>query len=265
MEYRNKQGFVTSIMWMVILCAVVIGAYTQVAHAHNIWLNMDHHYQEVGGTAKIYLAFGHTYPFSDFGDPAKMESYYFLNPQGKQYPIEAQKEKPGTEIKIEQAGTYLAGVEMKPVFTSMTPEGRKFKNKKEVDHCIKCTKHQFFGKTIFYGDKPDGKMYQKVLGHSLEMVPQEDPGLLHQGDYFSIKALFDGKPLKRAFIYATYLGFSTEGAFAYTTRTNSQGIAHIKLLVPGIWYIYLPHTTPHHDQAECDEDSYSSILTVEVR
>jgi len=261
---KYGKGLVRS-FWLLIFLFLIVGAYTSIAYAHDMWLNMDHHYREVGAAAKIYLAFGHSYPFSDFGDPGKMKSYYYLDPRGMKHPIKAQKDIPGTKFRIDQKGTYLAAVEMDPIFKCVTPEGHKFKSKKEAVDCIKCTFNQKFAKTIFYGDKPDGDAYRKALGHSLEMIPQKDPGLIRPGDYLTIKALFQGKPLKSVYLYATYLGFSTEGVFAFTAKTNGQGIAKIKILKPGIWYIYLPHMTPHQEKEECDKDKYAAILTFEVR
>ena len=80
----------------------------------------------------------------------------------------------------------------------------------------------------------------------------------------SVKVLYNNEPL-RTELYATYIGFSAEGAWAYTTKTNKDGIGRIKMLKSGIWLIKAGHTVPYPDSDECDQYSYSATLTFEVK
>jgi len=121
-----------------------------------------------------------------------------------------------------------------------------------------------FAKAVVDVEKGGGKNLTKPVGHTLEIVPLEDPADLREGDYMPVKVLYNNEPLKTE-LYATYVGFSTENAWAYTTKTNKQGMGRIKMLKSGIWLIKAGHTVPYPDPEECDQYSYSATLTFEVK
>jgi hypothetical protein len=59
------------------------------------------------------------------------------------------------------------------------------------------------------------------VGAAIEIVPMVNPCDLKSGDYFQFKLLCQGKPVAEN-VFATYAGFSSDGAWAYTTRTNND-------------------------------------------
>lgn len=253
---------------LIILLLIVVPQ----ARAHNLWLGLDHYYHRVGETAKVFLYLAHSLPFADLVRPEKMREFFYLEPSGKKKQFVLKKPDPesffnevGVQLNLKKEGTYLAAVVMKPVFVSVTPEGRKRQSKKELPNAISCRYVEFFAKAIFYSGKPGGNAYKTALGQTIEIVPQKDPGLIKGGDYLPVKVLFRGKPLISEFVYATYIGFSTKEDYAYTTRTDHKGIARIRILKPGIWWIKVPYKKPHEDQSECDVAQYTTILTFEVK
>jgi uncharacterized GH25 family protein len=238
---------------------------------HNLWLGLDHYFQRVGGTAKVFLYLAHSLPFADLGRPERMKEFFYLDPAGARKDFELQEPDPesffnevGVPLTIEKEGTYVASVAMKPVFMSVTPEGRKMQSKKGLSNAISCRYVEFFAKAIFHAGKPGGSAYKSVLGQTIEIVPQEDPGLMKAGDYLPVKVFFQGKPLVDEFVYATYVGFSTREDYAFTTRTDREGIAKIRMTNPGIWWVKVPYKRSHDDTSECDVDQYATILTFEI-
>ena len=235
---------------------------------HNLWLGLDHYFQRVGGTARVFLYLAHSLPFADLGKPERMKEFFYLDPTGARKEFELKKPDPesffnevGVPLALKKEGTYVASAVMKPIFMSMTPEGRKMQSKKGLPDAISCRYVEFFAKAIFHAGKPGGSAYKSALGQTIEIVPQEDPGLVKVGDSLPVKVVFEGKPLAGEFVYATYVGFSTEEDYAFTTKTNREGIANIRITHPGIWWIKVPYKRPHHDQSECDVDQYATILT----
>jgi len=242
------------------------------ARAHNLWLGLDHYNQKVGDTAKVFLYLAHSLPFADLGRPEKMKDFFYLGPSGEKKDFELKKYDPksffnevGVDLNMRREGTYLAVAAMEPLFVSTTPEGKKRKSKKELPDAISCRHVGFFAKAIFHAGKPGGTAYKTVLGHIIEMIPQKDPCLLKTGDYLPIKVIFKGKPLAGEFIYATYVGFSTREEYPFATGTDGEGMARIKILRPGIWWLKVPYKEPHKDKTECDVDQYATILTFEVK
>ena len=253
---------------LIILLLIVVSE----ARAHNLWLGLDHYSHRVGETAKVFLYLSHSLPFGDFGKPEKMKEFFYLDPSGERKDFGLKKPDPesffnevGVTLKLKEEGTYLASVVMRPVFMTITPEGRKMQSKKELPDAISCRYVEFFAKAIFHAGKPGGNAYKSTLGQTLEIIPQKDPGLMKAGDYLPVKVFFHGKPLAGEFVYATYIGFSTREDFAYTTMTDHDGIAKIRVTNPGIWWVKLPYKRPHDDKSECDVDQYATILTFEVK
>lgn len=242
------------------------------ASAHDLWIGLDHYDQNKGDTAKVFLHMGHSLPFSDFARPEKMKDFFYLEPTGKKKIFELKEYDPksffnevGVDLNIREKGTYLAACAMKPLFVSKTTEGKKRKSKKELTNAISCRHVEFFAKAIFYAEKPGGLAYKKVLGHSIEMIPQKDPCLLKTGDYLPIKVLFKGKPLTGESVYATYIGFSTRAEYPFIAKTNTDGIVNIRMVRPGIWWVKVPLKRVREDTSECDVDQYAAILTFEVK
>ena len=235
---------------------------------HNLWLGLDHYFQRVGGTARVFLYMAHSLPFAELGKPEKMKEFFYLDPTGERKEFELKKPDPesffnevGVPLALKKEGTYVASVAMKPIFMSITPEGRKMQSKKGLPDAISCRYVEFFAKAIFHAGKPGGSAYKSVLGQTIEVVPQEDPGLMKAGDSLPVKVFFEGKPLAGEFVYATYVGFSTREDYAFTTKTNREGIANIRITHPGIWWVKVPYKRPHDDKSECDVDQYATILT----
>ena len=112
--------------------------------------------------------------------------------------------------------------------------------------------------------KGGGKIFSKPAGHTLEIVPIEDPARLKEGDYLPVKVLYNSEPL-RIELYATYVGFSTEGVWVYASRTHKEGVGRIKIVKSGIWLIKVGHKVPYPDPKECDQYSCTATLAFEVK
>ncbi len=259
--------------WLnVCILAILLSLIASQVKAHNLWLGLNHYSHTVGETAKVFLYLAHSLPFADLGKPEMMKEFFYLDPSGKQKEFELKKPDPesffnevGVPLAMQQEGTYMASVVMKPIFMTTTPKGRKMQSKKDLPDAISCRYVEFFAKVIFHAGKPGGDAYKTVLGQTIEMVPQKDPCLMKTGEYLPVKLLFKGKPLAGEFIYATYIGFSTREDYVYTTKTDHKGIAMIRITNPGIWWIKVPHKEHYEDQSECDTGQYATIMTFEVK
>lgn len=79
--------------------------------------------------------------------------------------------------------------------------------------------------------------YRHVLGYPAELVPLEDPYALRPGATLRVRALVDGQPIARQVVLA---GGRTSGGTAMrqqSVRTDSAGIARIRLAARGTWYV----------------------------
>lgn len=248
--------------------ALIMGVFSMPVSAHFIWINAGDYTPPIKTPVKFTVGWGHNFA-SPVGNvmykQEGLEKIYMLDPNGDELKI-----KPINEIEfsvekpLKKAGAYLTVAMRKECFFTKTKQGYKRQSRQGLKDIIQCSYSGMYAKAIVDVEKGGGKNLTKPVGHTLEIVPLEDPASLREGDYLSVKVMYNNEPLKTE-IYATYVGFSTEGAWAYTAKTNKEGMGKIKMLKSGIWLIKAGHTVPYPDPEECDQYSYSATLTFEVK
>lgn len=195
--------------------------------AHDLWLYVDNYYPAVGGKIVVKVVFGHKFNEPDILISKKqLSEFYYITPDGKKKEIiitfeNRIDEKKGTlaaEIIIEQEGTYI-------ICASRKVTGADCEQPSE-----KC------GKAIVLAGKGNNNV-SKPLNNRIEIVSLENPSEVKQWDSLPVKILYEGNPLS-TYVYATYEGFCSENEpFSITTKTDEKGIAYMKIIQQGIWFI----------------------------
>ena len=246
------------------------------AFGHNLWLNPGNHYPEVGETVDIVIGWGHKYVESRTDQEVKDETVKeisAIDPEGKIVDLE-HKSPSLYRLKIDKPGVYLVTAGIKPGIFTTTPEGRKWANKKEVEHPLKCTAYNIIAKTLIVAGKDDRNL-SSPTGHALEVIPLNDPSILKKGDALPVRILFEGNPVSGIEIKAKYAGFDKndsdhdhghgEKTYPVEAITDDQGEATLKLETGGFWIILLSHRTPYPDTETCDEYMYNAAFTFEIK
>ena len=245
-----------------------VGATT--ALAHDTWAVMKDYTLTKPATAALGVVSSHVFviPAKEFVTPDKVEKAFFLGPDGAETAaIPGEKGVFQSKHALKTSGTHLAVAVSPPGFSSKTTEGYKQgKTKKDLKDVVSCSYSEKFSKALLTVGASSGEAFSKTLGHSLEIIPLQDPTKMKVGDVVSIKVLFQGKPLLSATVSGVYAGFSEEPAtFAYTTSTNKEGIAKIKLIHNGTWLLLVKQKFDYPDTTVCDTKSFSAALTFNVK
>ena len=177
-------------------------------------------------------------------------------------------------LKIKKKGTYLVSAEVNPGFLTKTTQGHKRQNKKGLKGAISCFHYDIRGKAAIVAATGE-KGFSRKAGHPLEIIPLRNPDSLKEGDPFPLKVLFEGKPLSGVYLEATYAGFPSQEvsfghkmvavSFAHKVQTDKLGETVIKLVKKGSWMVKVNHKIPYPNPEKCDEYSYSTTLTFEVK
>ncbi|MCK4618322.1 MAG: DUF4198 domain-containing protein [Desulfobacterales bacterium] len=248
--------------------SLILVLFCMPASAHFMWINAGDYTPAVKRPVKFTIGWGHAFasPVGNVLYKQKgLEKIYMLDPDGNELKIEPINEIEFSVKKpLKKEGAYLAVAKRKEGFSTKTTEGHKRQSKKGLKNVIQCNYSGMYAKAVVDVGKSGGKNLTKPVGHTLEIVPLEDPADLREGEYMPVKVLYNSEPLKTE-LHATYVGFSTENAWAYTTKTNKDGIGRIKMLKSGIWLIKVGHKVAYPDPDECDQYSYSATLTFEVK
>ncbi|MGD9158620.1 MAG: DUF4198 domain-containing protein [Desulfobacteraceae bacterium] len=252
---------------LVICLTLLCGLFTK-SSAHDIWIEADDFTPDSGKGISIKLAYDHRFPAIDILEEKNLKEIYMLDPASKKISIKKSSE---TEYKAieppKEKGAYLIAAAQNARFWTKTIEGYKSdQSRKALENVISCTYSLKFGKGIINLGTEDGKSLFHPVGHDLEIVPMANPAKLHPGEILPVQILLKGKPLASSFVYATYKGFSTEkDTYAFTTKTDSEGTAKIKILKRGIWLVATSYSEDYPDQGECDTSKYSATLTFELK
>jgi len=252
------------------LAIFLLGTFCSNAFAHYLWVNVDNYSPKAGEEFVISLGWGHHFPEDGSIGADKLERMYLISPAGKEIPLEIKPEGEkglvaSTKMKLDKPGTYLVVIEKKSGFVTKTTEGYKYQSKKGLKGVIKSYWSEGSAKAIINVSQASDNFFQKKINQRYQVIPLNDPGKLKEGDYLSVKVLLDGKPYSTK-VFATYAGFSTEkDTFAYTTGTDKEGIAKIKILKSGIWLIKASDEVPYLNLKEADVYSFTSSLTFEVK
>jgi uncharacterized GH25 family protein len=237
--------------------------------SHDLWITMETYQLEKSAIPAIAIFSSHQFPAtaSDYLSADRLDKAFIITPAGGQVATVAKPDGTfGPPAAMSEKGTYLAVALPVNGFATKTTEGyQRGKNKKEVSNAIACSYSQKFAKSIFSVGKPSGEVFAKPLGHAMEIVPQKNPALVKVGEVLPVLVLLEGKPA-RTMVFGTYAGFSeTSNTFAYTTRTNKEGIADIKMIHNGAWVLIVKQEEAYPDAAECDKRTVSASLTFEIQ
>ncbi|HAX93130.1 MAG TPA: hypothetical protein DCY25_04130 [Bacteroidales bacterium] len=211
---------------------------TNLAMAHDLWLNVDNHYPKVGEKTTVKVLFGHNFPYYDILITRdKLTGFSYLCPDGQIREVEKtwednkEKSKEGYgyktgalagDITLDQKGTYVVAA------------SRKVKGDREHVTSEK------YGKSIIIAGKGN-EMVSKPFGHRIEIVPLKNPSEIKPGDEFPVRVLFEGQPLS-TYVYSTYAGyFSEDEPFPFFTKSNEDGVAYMKIPQAGIWLLVCNH------------------------
>ncbi|MBM4135987.1 MAG: DUF4198 domain-containing protein [Nitrospira sp.] len=225
---KNRRNFLQIIFW-IFICFFVN---SNMAMAHDLWLNVDNHYPEAGGKTTVKVVFGHNYPY--YGiliSRTDLTGFSYLCPDGQIREIE----KTWEDKKGEKAGALAGEITFDKKGTYVVAAHRKRKGDRENVTSEK------YGKSIIVVDKTvadkGNAIVSKPFGHRIEIVPLKNPTEVKSGDSMPVKVLFEGKPLS-TYVYATYAGyFSEDEPFPISAKSNEEGVAYVRISQPGVWMV----------------------------
>jgi uncharacterized GH25 family protein len=100
-----------------------------------------------------------------------------------------------------------------------------------------------FAKTLINAS-PGAAGFDTVLGDPLEIVLTSNPASVRVGDEISVRVLANGQPIATT-VSGTYDGFSKkDDTYAYTTQSEADGSAAVKITRPGLWMVRVQNSVP---------------------
>lgn len=245
------------------------------ATAHNLWLNATDFNpplsQRAGAHSKVYFGFGHKFPVGDFLSVDKIREFNLLTPMGS-VPLKAEPAGfPAAPIVMKQAGAYTVTTATETGFYTMFEKNGRVQHTlgtmEGIENLILSLYFENYAKALINVGETAPDAFSQPVGHAIEIVPLENPYHKRVGDTVPVQVLLHGKPARYATVSATYVGFSAGEDYAWSNKTDSQGMTGIRLLAPGQWIVLVTVRTPPTDDIKdkCLEMKYSAALSFGVQ
>lgn len=119
-----------------------------------------------------------------------------------------------------------------------------------------------YAKSIVVVDKSKNSQgYDRILGQTLEIVPEKNPFFLSEKEKMSFLIYFKGEPVEGMLVRAVNKRNPNQ---ILRTRTDSNGRAYFQIDQEGVWLISGVHMMEALDNVEADWESFWASLTFEV-
>ena len=101
--------------------------------------------------------------------------------------------------------------------------------------------------------------YRTVLGYPAELIPLDNPYTMKPGKMIRLRALVEGEPVVNQLVIAG-------GPVApRSVRTDSAGVARVRIGSGGVWYVKFIHMRPAAGETTIDYESKWATLTFGVQ
>jgi uncharacterized GH25 family protein len=232
-------------------------------HAHYPWLMPSNYSPAEGRSATVYIGWGHSFPLDGFLPNERIGHIEIVEPDGKRAMLQPGDNAGFVVPELKNPGVHVLLASQTSSFFTRTTQGNRQQSKEGLSGVLSCSYSSNNMKAIMTVGDGDGQV-GKRFGQVMEIVPLMNPADLKVGDFLDVQVLVRDEPYS-GMVYATYAGFSNEGAYAYTVEADNQGKASIRILHPGKWLVRTNVRQPYPDSAVCDIESYTTTLTFAVR
>lgn len=251
--------------------------------AHDFWIEPSSFEPAPGATVALHLAVGQQWA----GDPfprnnQRIVRFVLAGPQADAEGVRVEGVEgvdPAGVARVAGAGLYLAGYEsnnapleleaqkfedylrlegLENIVAERARRGESLSNSHEV--YARCAKSLLRVRSEAMGTPARG--FERVLGFTLELVPEKDPYTAGAGVELPVRVLYRGKPLANALVIAMRKAAPLQTVQA---RSDRSGRVRLVLAEAGIWLVKAVHMIrldPQRAQLESAEwQSYWASLT----
>jgi uncharacterized GH25 family protein len=274
----NRRKTVRPLFFAIVLVAGTAGSLA----AHDLFFRLDEFFAAPGATLRVHALNG---TFSSSESPVardRLRDLRIVSPRGDVHPDTTDWSTAGDTsvltVRTSEPGTYVIGASLRPREITLTAKefnsylaedgipdvlgARKKNNELEKDATERYSKH--IKALVQVGDRKSGD-FSAVLGYPAELVPLDNPYALARGATLRVRAMVDGHPVADQLVVSGGRSRSGTRLSEVRTRTDADGVARIRLVSPGHWYIKFIDMRPFEGPGKIDYESKWATLTFGVR
>ncbi|MGI8783990.1 MAG: DUF4198 domain-containing protein [Acidobacteriota bacterium] len=243
--------------------------------AHDFWIEPSSFRPAVGSLVAARLRVGEKLQ----GDPVqrsamRIQRFFITGPGGEKPMAGRDGEDPAGLARIDGSGVMVIGYRSNTSHVELDPE--KFEQylreegleqiiarRAELGHGPRKVREIYSrcAKALLAAGAGESSGYNRVVGFTLELVPENNPYELKPGEEFNVRLFYEGKPVKGVLVAALSRKAPEQ---LQSVRTDGDGRASLRLPHSGVWLVKAVHMIPVQDEAVADWESLWASLTFEV-
>jgi len=264
---------------LLLLC---MGVFLQAVRAHDCFLFANPFRIKTGVATKIAIHIHDQFPGQHVKwDGARILRFEHLYGSMRSNVIGTKPvaDSSGVELRVTTGGVHLVAVDWAPRLIEIKgPDFTKYLKSEGLDQIVDARqkrgesekpgreRYSRYIKTLVSAGEGSDQAVSTVLGQTIELVPLENPYKKKKGDSMRFRLIFRGKLLADALVAATYDGHSrTAHKYAYSARTDANGVVSVPLSHTGVWLVRTVHMLPVQGEKEFDWESWWASVTFEIK
>jgi uncharacterized GH25 family protein len=266
------------------IAAVVLLVASGSLAAHDLFLRPDSFFVAPGGTITVRVLNGTFSKSENAVARDRLRDISLVTPDGVTHPDTSEwDDRSDTttsrlRVRVGPSGTYVIGASVRPRELKLAAkdfnaylasdgvpdvlQARRRNNEINVPARERYSKH--VKAAVQVGDRrTDG--YETALGYPAELIPLDNPYALRPGGTLRVRAVVEGEPVANQLVIAG--GRTPSGAriAQRSVRTDSAGIARVRVSSRGVWYVKFIHMERASADTTIDYESKWATLTFGVR
>lgn len=243
--------------------------------AHDFWIEPSTFQPAVGSTVVVRLAVGQRFRGDALPrNPALIARFVLVSDAGETLVGGRAADEPAGTVRVEQPGLQL--IAYRSLNSQVSLEAAKFEDylKEEgleavIEARAKRGESQKPSREVFSraaksllaagGSGTTG--YDRVLGLTLELVPERNPYAMKEGEDLPVRILYEGKPLAGALVVAIA---HDDREKKIAQRSDRNGRVTLRLPKRGAWLVKAVHMVPAAGDPSTDWQSIWASLTFEI-
>jgi uncharacterized GH25 family protein len=245
------------------------------ARAHDFWIEPSEFRPVPGALVGLRLRVGEHFRGDPLPhDPSRVKEFVVVTEAGSQPIVGRPGAEPAGAVAIVQAGIAVVGYRSLPQRVELAAvDFERYLGMEGLEAVIRTRaargQSAASGREIYsraakallaVGDGRPGAGHDRVLGFTLELIPERSPYALGVGDALPVVLRYEGKPLAGALVMALH----GSGEKVASIRSDAAGRVRVPLSRGGAWLVKAVHMVPAPAGTDADWESIWASLTFEL-
>ncbi len=253
-----------------LLLLVLVAPLTARLAAHDLWIEAAPFDPSVNSAVRVFLRIGQDFA----GDPmprlsSTIDSFFVVGPKGRQEMPGRDGMDPAGLFRVTDPGTMIVGYRSRTSPVTLDAAAfEKYLKEEGLERIIQARATrghsaapgvEIFSrsvKALVRAGGADVSGHDRVLGLTLELVPERHPSALPADGRLPVRLLYNGAPLQGALVRAV----SRDTRTIREARSDRDGRV-VLALDTGVWMIKTVHMTPAAAGSGADWESIWASLT----